>query len=440
MLVFVINHHNQPLMPCSESKARRILKEGEAKVKSRMPFTIKLLFGSSGYKQEVILKIDSGASFVGAAAMTKEGKVLYASETKLRTDIQEKMTRRRAYRRTRRGRKLRYRAPRFNNRVRTDSWLTPSVRNKIQAHVNEINFIKSRLPINETIIETANFDIHKLVNPNVSGTAYQNGQKKDFYNTKAFVLSRDTHSCTECGGKKKDPRLHVHHIKFRSNKGGDAPSNLITLCETCHDGLHAKKNAQAISLKKYKPSNVINTRGATQVSTICAYLKKALYFNESYGYETKFNRERLGLPKAHYIDAICVGLKEGETVTLPDIYYKKVKIAKNDYQKTKGIRSEQKIPTKKIDGFLKFDKISYKGTEYFIKGRMSTGYAILMNINEKKVDLKPIPKLNLLKRVTARKSCLIHPILIENTTLNSTSSSSSNTENSSLKTKKSVNS
>lgn len=426
MLVFVLSKNGKPLMPCSEGKARRLLKEEKAKVKSREPFTIKLLHGSSGYKQKIKLKVDAGANHIGAAAVREDGQVLYASETDTRKDISDKMTQRRSYRRTRRGRKLRYRKPRFDNRVRKDGWLTPTVRSKIQAHEAEINFIKKHLPVSEIIIETAAFDIHRLSNPNV--TSYQNGQKKGFHNEKAFVLVRDSHTCQDCKGKKKDKILHIHHIQFRSNGGSNVVSNLITLCKTCHDSLHAKKDAQKESLKKFKASNTINTKGATQVSTICAYLRKTLAFTEAYGFETKLNRERLGLPKTHYMDAICVGLKPNETVTLPDVYFKKVRIARRDYQKTRGRHSEEKIPTGKIKGIRKFDKVQWKGGSYFIKGRMSTGYAILMDISGKKIEFKPIPKLELMKRLTARKSCLTSRMTIESSQSNSTSSSSSNTE------------
>ena len=70
-------------------------------------------------------------------------------------------------------------------------------------------------------------------------------------------------------------------------------------------------------------------------------------------------------------------------------------------------RSEQKIPTGKIQGFKKFDKVEYLGKECFIKGRMSTGYAVLMDIGGNKIDLKPIPKFNKMKRIQARKSWLV---------------------------------
>ena len=85
-----------------------------------------------------------------------------------------------------------------------------------------------------------------------------------------------------------------------------------------------------------------------------------------------------------------------------------------DYQQTKGMRSEQRITTGKIGGFRKFDKVRYRGSEYFIKGRMSTGYAILMDVSGNKLTLKPIPKFDKMKRVSARSSWImkeaaIHP-------------------------------
>ena len=90
-----------------------------------------------------------------------------------------------------------------------------------------------------------------------------------------------------------------------------------------------------------------------------------------------------------------------------EVYFK-VDISKGDYQRTKGIRSEQKLPKGKICGFKKFDKVRYLGKEYFIKGRMSSGYAIL--IEENKVDFSQMPKgwktpkLAKCKRISARKS------------------------------------
>jgi hypothetical protein len=437
MLVYVLNLSGVPLMPCSPGKARKLLNSGRAKVMSRTPFVIKLLHGSSGYKQPITLSVDSGSKIIGAAA-TGNGKTYYASQVKTRIDIHKKMSQRASYRRTRRGRKLRYRPARWSNRGRCEAWLTPTMRSKVQSHVREIDFVKSLLPVSRLVIETASFDIHKIVNSNIRDQDYQNGRQKDFYNVKQFVLYRDQYSCQKCSGKKKDNRLHVHHIVFKSKGGTNSPDNLITLCETCHENLHTHENAEQESLKLQKRRRE-NTTDATQVSTITAYLKKNLVFQETFGYETKFKREILGLKKDHYVDAIFAGLSDGEVVKFPNIVYQKVCVASGDYQQTSGSRSEKPIPTGKIIGFRKFDKVEWLNQELFIKGRMSSGYAILMDIDGKTVDLKPIPKLKVMKRISARKSCLITPIHIENFRLKPTSFLSANIESSCSLGKKLVN-
>ena len=78
-----------------------------------------------------------------------------------------------------------------------------------------------------------------------------------------------------------------------------------------------------------------------------------------------------------------------------------------DYQQTKGKRSEQRMTTGKLGGFRKFDQIRYQGHHYFIKGRMSTGYAILMDFSGEKVNLKPIPKFSKMRKVSARSSWMM---------------------------------
>ena len=76
-------------------------------------------------------------------------------------------------------------------------------------------------------------DIKDLETP--KGTDYQKGEMFGFWNTREYVLFRDGHKCKCCNGKSGDKRLNVHHIISRKY-GGDAPSNLVTLCETCHNG------------------------------------------------------------------------------------------------------------------------------------------------------------------------------------------------------------
>ena len=78
-LVYVISKHGKPLMPCKPQKARRLLKEQKAKVVKRTPFTIQLLYGSTGYKQDVILGVDAKSKTIGVSALT-EDKELFSAE------------------------------------------------------------------------------------------------------------------------------------------------------------------------------------------------------------------------------------------------------------------------------------------------------------------------------------------------------------------------
>lgn len=49
--------------------------------------------------------------------------------------------------------------------------------------------------------------------------------------TKRYVLERDNNECQIC---KNNNNLHIHHITKRANGGNHDPSNLITLCASCH--------------------------------------------------------------------------------------------------------------------------------------------------------------------------------------------------------------
>lgn len=237
-MVYVINKNGQPLMPTeNHAKVRVLLKNKKAKVVKKCPFTIQLTYNSTNYIQEISLGIDAGSKHIGLSVTTKD-KVLFESDTELRNDIVDLLSTRRQNRRARRNRKTRYRKPRFNNRKRKDEWLAPSVQNKVDTHLAVVKKVHEILPITKVIVETASFDIQKIKNPTISGTEYQKGEQLDFWNVREYVLFRDGHICQCCKGKSKDKILNVHHIESRKTSG-NAPNNLITLCETCHSGYHA---------------------------------------------------------------------------------------------------------------------------------------------------------------------------------------------------------
>jgi len=418
-MVYVINYDNEPLMPCTNAVARLLLKEKKAKYKRKTPFTIKLTYQATDYTQDLTLGVDTGSGKLGSAVVSEKNEVVYLSEVEVRNDITKKMTKRSKYRRNRRNRKTRYRKPRWLNRknsIKADRF-SPTMTSKINSHLKEINFVNSILPITKTILETGSFDMHAMKNPKVlkNKWLYQKGINYGFANTKAYVLTRDEHTCQQCKGKSKEKRLEVHHIVYRRNNGSDEEENLITLCKTCHDGVHEG----IIQLKGGKIKGQL--KHATQMNSIRIQLLKRLpEAIETFGYITKEHRQVLRLPKEHYVDAVVIA-SEGKQVNFvnTNLLIKKC-ISSGDYQQTKGVRSQQTIPTGKIKGFRKFDKVEYLKKEYFIKGRMSTGYAILMDIHGEKIDFSEAPKgmktpkLTNMTRVSGRKSWIIHQETIPN--------------------------
>ena len=244
-----------------------------------------------------------------------------------------------------------------------------------------------------------------LMNEKMKHWGYQQGFNYGYSSRRSAILHRDNYTCQCCG--KKNCRLEVHHIKFRSNGGTDDEENLITLCKECHDGIHA-----GIVVLNKKPKKSKNLKHATHMSIIRSYLLKEYPDAiETFSFVTAENRNHLNLEKDHYIDACVIASGGLEFKELDVVFYKR-RVSKGDYQVTRGIQGEQKLPTGKICGFRKFDKVEYLGEEYFIKGRMSSGFAGLMNIFGNEVDFSfmprgnKIPKLSNCKRISARRSCL----------------------------------
>ena len=379
MLVYVINKYNKPLMPCKSSKARKLLKQGKAKVIKRTPFTIQLLYGSSGYKQEINLGVDAGTKHIGLSATTKE-KVLFEADMQLRIDIVNLLTTRKQNRRLRRNRKIRYRKARFLNRKKKKGWLAPSIQHKVDSHVKIINFTYKILPVSKIIIELASFDIQKIKNQDISGKEYQQGEQLDFWNVREYVLFRDNHTCQHCKGKSKDKILQVHHKESRKT-GGNSPDNLITVCKTCHENHHNNK----ITFN-FKRNSTFRDASHMNIMRWFIYDKVKDYYPQvklTYGYITKTIRINNNLEKSHIIDARCIS---GNSLAKEDIIYLMKQVRKNNRRLHKskilkgGIRKNNKS-VRYVKDYQLFDKVLYNKQECFIFGRRISGQFDLRKLN-----------------------------------------------------------
>jgi len=386
-MVYVLSKRGNPLMSTNRHGAvRRWMRDKKAIVVRSCPFTIKLLVSSEEKIQEVKGAIVPNSSYIGIA-VSSNGKCLFSSETELRKDISKKMKKRAKYRRSRRVRKVRYRECRFLNR-KSDRRFTPTLKSKLDSHQREIKRVEKLLPIcNWTVVRNS---IKK---------DYKGYKDLEWLNIQRQVFERDNFKCRHCKGKTRDFELHGHHLIRKEDNGSNELDNLVTLCKKCHVKYHKGMLELKISEHKYRGKLDV------ELSIIRKYLEVSNSTN-AYGFIMKKQRQNLRLSPTP-INNACSVLNIN-----PNNQFYIRNISKGDYQQTKGIRSQQRIPTGKIMNVRKFDKVMWKNTTCFIKGRMSTGYAVGMDILNN--SLKQLLKLKEVKVLQRRTNSLITEMIDEN--------------------------
>ena len=394
-MVYVLDKNGHPLMPTNRHrKVRLMLQTGQAKVVQRCPFIIQLTYKTGHEVQDISLGIDAGSKHIGVSATTKS-KVLYEADVELRNDIVELLSSRRELRHGRRNRKTRYRKPRFDNRKRKDGWLAPSIRQKIDTHLAVVSKVCKILPVSRIIVETASFDIQKIKNPDIQGPEYQQGDQLGFWNIREYVLFRDGYTCQCCKGKSRDKILNVHHIESRRT-GGNAPNNLITLCETCHTGYHKGTIVLPKTIKrgmKFRDASFMGIMRWTFYNELkLQYSSTGILVQNTYGYITKYTRIKHNLSKEHYIDARCIS-GNPEAVSNGEYYYqKKIRCHNRQIHKLTilkgGIRRRNQAPYL-VKGYRLFDVVFAKGTILYIHGRRTSGAFVLKNLSGDKLEIIP---------------------------------------------------
>lgn len=369
--VYVLNMRGNPLMPCSSRKAKRLLKEGKAVVIKKFPFIIQLSIPTGETKQKATLGIDSGYENIGFSVVS-EKKELISGAVKLDRKTSERLTERRMYRRNRRNR-LWYRKPRFLNRSKPKGWLPPSVQRRYDTHLNIINRLKKILPISETIIEVANFDIQKIMNPDISGTDYQHGSLYGFQNMRSYLMAREQGKCQLCGKDFKGQPSHIHHCKQRSEAGSDRPKNLAILHKTCHKKLHRKK-LKLPKPKSYKPNtfmSIIHKRFWKDVDNL----------QVTYGYETFIKRNELNLEKSHSTDAFVIAKGNIQERSKEQNIQQKHRNNRVLQLNRKGFKPSIKKEKSKVNPE---DLFWINGKQYICKGMFNRGQYITYGSTKKK--------------------------------------------------------
>jgi 5-methylcytosine-specific restriction endonuclease McrA len=316
VLVFDQNHHT--LMPCHPARARELLRKGKAAVFRRYPFTIILKERTGGAIQPVQLKVDPGSKQTGVALVMegKRGKrLIWAGVIEHRgQQVRDILLLRRQLRRGRRQRKTRYRPARFDNRRRKEGWLPPSLESRIKNITTWVCRLARFAPVCSLSMELVKFDTQVMQNPEVSGIEYQQGELAG-YEVREYLLEKWGRKCAYCGAK--DVPLEVEHIIPRARGGSNRVSNLTLACHQCN----LEKGSQTATEFGHpevqrQAKHPLKDAAAVNTTRWALYQRLQLFgmsIEVGTGGRTKFNRVRQEYPKAHWIDAACVG-QSGERV------------------------------------------------------------------------------------------------------------------------------
>jgi len=347
-MVFVLDKHQKPLMPCTEKRARLLLARGRARVHKMAPFTIRLIdrLQEDSVLQDLRLKLDPGSKTTGIA-MTLNGAqgthVLFLGEIVHRTTIKMRLDKRRNQRQGRRYRHTRYRPARFRNRKRPAGWLPPSLAARVQQTLHAVKKMTRWAPIAALSVEHVRFDTQKMQNPEITGVEYQQGTLLG-YEVREYLLDKWGRTCAYCDTTHVE--LQVEHIHSKARGGSDRVSNLTMACPKCNDAKDTRSLEEFLTQDKGRRQRALTTarhvagtdphqqqnRARWETERLAriqrqqkAPLKDAAMMNATRwrlyhqlkatslpveggsGGRTKKQRIDHGLPKEHYYDALCVG-------------------------------------------------------------------------------------------------------------------------------------
>ena len=318
MSVFVLDRKKNPLMPCSEKRARLLITRGRARVHRMYPFTIRLVDRESGGVQPLQIKIDPGSKQTGIALVREADStatVVALIELKHRgSAIRKALQQRAGFRRRRRSANLRYRAPRFDNRPKREGWLAPSLQHRVDTVLATVARLRASAPIASIVQELVRFDMQIMENPEISGVEYPQGTLVGC-EVREYLLAKWGHKCAYCDAE--NVPLNIDHVHPRARGGSDRVSNLVSACISCNktkdDHLvedflsHDPERLAMIKAQLKAPLKDAAAVNATRWALYRTLAGTGMPVSTGSGGRTKFNRHRFSIPKSHALDAVCAG-------------------------------------------------------------------------------------------------------------------------------------
>lgn len=355
-MVITLDKRKQPLGVCTERRARILLTNGRACVYRYFPFTI-IIKDRDNRTEEPSgtyrVKIDPGAKHTGIAVVRNEDStVVFYKQIEHRAEqiVADLQTRNKA-RRNRRTRELRYRRPKWGNKQlakgkkpqynspRPKGWLPPSEKSIGDNILNTVRKLCRLFRITDCSFEAVRFDTQLMDNPGIEGAQYQQGELAG-YEIREYLLDKYGHTCQYCNGQSGDSVLEWEHKIPKSRGGSNSVKNAVLSCSACNrakgsmmlsewlDSINTRPRKTKLDEARMKGiKNVMEGKTTGVSNRYCAWANSLRRYIENglfamfetvectSGGRTKYNRIRLGLPKDHHYDALCVG-------TVPDGGYK----------------------------------------------------------------------------------------------------------------------
>jgi 5-methylcytosine-specific restriction endonuclease McrA len=282
------------------------------------PFTIRLVDRDCGKTQPLALKLDPGSKQTGIAIVRETDAtvtVVALIELKHRgAAIRKALQQRSGFRRRRRSANLRYRSPRFDNRRKSEGWLAPSLQHRVDTVLATVGRLRASAPITSIVQELVRFDMQLMDNPEISGVEYQQGTLAGC-EVREYLLAKWGRKCAYCDAE--NVPLNIDHVHPKAKGGSNRVSNLVLACVDCNKTKDDRFVEDFLShdndcLAKIRKQLKMTLKDAAAVNATRWVLYRALSetglpVSTSSGGRTKFNRHLFSIPKAHALDAVCVG-------------------------------------------------------------------------------------------------------------------------------------
>lgn len=396
--VFVLDANGKHLSPTKEQKAWFFIRKKRATLVSKYPMVIQLnkeIPDDKICKDEIRCGIDDGGLHTGIALVQKcqtKNKVLFKGVIEQRNDVKHLMDVRRGYRRYHRYHK-RYRPARFNNRSssKKEGKIAPSILQKRQATIRAVAQLNKWINITDYWLEDVAIDIRALTDGfKPYKWQYQKSNRLDENIRKAVIL-RDGCQCVECG--RTNCKLEVHHIKPRRLNGSNALSNLIALCERCHQNTEGREELfmdKYFALLNSSDNKYLNY--AQHVMIGKKWLREQLsslgILHLTNGGDTANKRIDWNIEKFHSNDAICITNLQPDTCDVKE-------------WTIKPMRRQSKAKADNVLGIKHRDLVEYT----FKSGETHRGYVTALYPKQNAINFQSPTKH--CKKVSAKKCRLL---------------------------------